>query len=339
MHDIYIHFEASKTLGLGHAVRCLNLAREYFANGYKINLLISEETANTIKNILPAKINIIAFNPATDDAEAISFSSQAIFIYDNYDLDATFSKQLRPYVGKILAIDDLANRKHDCDYLLDQTVGSTSERYKNLVPQNCKMLLGPDFALLDPSYALAREAQIQRLQSVAQNKKKVVITMGGTDPNNVTTLLLKHLPKVNNISSFEIIVGGSNPHLEDIKKSANQNPNKVNLHHNVSPLTQLMCQCDIAIGAGGVSALERCVLGLPSLMVEIADNQHYMINEIERAGAGINLGKPDQITETALTNAIQQITDENTFKKTSKAASALCNGKGVQRTIQTLTEC
>jgi UDP-2,4-diacetamido-2,4,6-trideoxy-beta-L-altropyranose hydrolase len=203
-------------------------------------------------------------------------------VVDHYALDATWEKAMRGQVRKILCVDDLANRAHDCDLLLDQNYYDEPDRYAGLLPTGATTLLGPRYALVRPEFALWRSKQKARDGSV----RHILLFMGGGDSANVTTVALQALIQLHSHSlswQVDVVLGAGNPHIADIQ-SICADLNWVRLHHQANNMATLMANADLAIGAGGSTNWERACLGLPSLIFAVADNQKEPLRQLVEDG-------------------------------------------------------
>jgi UDP-2,4-diacetamido-2,4,6-trideoxy-beta-L-altropyranose hydrolase len=210
---------------------------------------------------------------------------------------------VRPLVKKIMVIDDLANRKHSCDLLLDQNYNKNGSRYNGLVPENCIQLLGPEYALLRPQFREARE----NLKREKNKVKRVLVFMGGADPTNATGKVLKAIKMLNRPDIItDVVIGIANPHRERIRRLASQMPNVV-CHINVDNMAELTASADLYIGAGGITTWERCCLGVPSIVIVIAENQRSATESLAEDGVVMNLGWDKGVREGAITDAIRQL--------------------------------
>lgn len=263
-------FEASATIGAGHAIRSCVLADALREEGWDCKVVTTATTYDFIRNLERfERINPENFQqlPLVCD----------LLVIDNYDLDYVYETRFRDYAEKIMVIDDLANRHHDCDILLDQTYGRGAVEYKDLVPSHCKILAGSDYVLLRKEFREMRAKALEKRRNTTEIKR-ILISMGGSDQH---AYILKALSMIK-YSDFEgvidIVLGFDSVNLESITNYIVELPNKCNIHVNAD-MSKLMYEADLAIGAAGTSVWERCCLGLPQVLIEIADNQ----KEIYRA--------------------------------------------------------
>ena len=172
----------------------------------------------------------------------------------------------------MMVIDDLADRNHHCDLLLDHNYGSFTKRYAGLVPDECTQLCGPAFAMLKP---IARRCAEQSARS-GKIKRVLIYFGGGADPMNLTGMALQafQAPVLNKME-LDIVVGSSYAHKEELEADA-VTRGRTYIHVQLPDLSELMVRADLAIGAGGATTWERCCLGLPSIVISIADNQRLV---------------------------------------------------------------
>ena len=191
-------------------------------------------------------------------------------IVDHYGLGSAWERRLRGHAGKLMVIDDLANRPHDCDLLLDQNYSTGSAgRYRELVPEMAALALGPRYALLRPEYLQHRLVLRERDGRV----RRVLIFFGGSDSYNMTGMALAALSGAEfDRLEVDVVIGPNNVHRARLERAIAERPLTTAYGHRPH-LADLMAQADLAIGAGGTTTWERLCLGLPSLVVSIAENQ------------------------------------------------------------------
>lgn len=288
--NIVIRADASIEIGTGHVMRSLTLAKQLERHGGKVAFICRELEGNAIAYLrsqgmtvfthptiekLAGDVQWIQDNWERDAEETATIIQQLVgevdlLIVDHYGLDARWEKVLQPLTKSIMVIDDLADRPHQCDLLLDQNYYvDMDKRYDGLVPTHCIQMLGPKHVLL-------RDEFIQfanRHRNRAGDIQTIFVFFGGTDPSG-ETIKAVHALKNETFSTIEIIVvvGASNPNRDLIKQMCKGMPN-IQLYYQVDNMAELMWKSDVAIGAGGATTWERCVLGLPTMTVVIADNQ------------------------------------------------------------------
>jgi UDP-2,4-diacetamido-2,4,6-trideoxy-beta-L-altropyranose hydrolase len=260
-------------------------------------------------------------------------------VTDHYALDTAWHGVIRQKAQRIMVIDDIANRKHDCDVLLDQNLYDNPEhRYTSRVQPDCRLLLGPEYALLRPEFREARERLGSRLIRNGE-VKRIMVFFGGSDPSNETAKAVKALQMLG-LKDIEadIIVGIANPHRAEIEQLCALSPN-LHFHCQVPNMADFMKQADLALGAGGSTTWERCCLGLPTIAIIIAENQAEMTETAARHGLQWNLGWYHTVTAQDIAQAITkrvQAIQEN--KAVSEHITQIVDGAGAQRVANYLQE-
>jgi UDP-2,4-diacetamido-2,4,6-trideoxy-beta-L-altropyranose hydrolase len=259
-----------------------------------------EENITNISSRIVAKI----FSNAEISLESASNLS---LVVDNYSLDIKWEKYLRPYVNKIMVVDDLANRPHDCDILLDQNYyKNLDSRYDGLIPSHCRKLLGPKYALLRPEFHQAKKNLRKRDGKV----RRILVFFGGSDPTNETVKTLEAIKLLNRPDIvIDVVVGAANPHKEEVKELCSQMTNTT-YHCQVENMADLMAAADLAIGAGGVTTWERLYLELPTIAIAVAENQVEMLEALGEAGMVWYLGN-NHIVEVSRLKAKTKYLIEN----------------------------
>jgi UDP-2,4-diacetamido-2,4,6-trideoxy-beta-L-altropyranose hydrolase len=225
-------------------------------------------------------------------------------VVDHYGLDEKWESAMRPACDNIMVIDDLADRPHDCDLLLDQNYfKDRSARYDGLVPPDCQKLLGPEYALLREEFRQARPQATVR----DGNVRRVLVFMSGADPTDETAKVLRALRDLGRDEvQFDVVIGGSNRHARELTERYGNAANIV-FHHQVNNMAQLMLLADLAVGGGGTTTWERCYLGLPSLTMVMADNQARMTQDLAEYGAVQNLGRCEDVTADRIAHALEKL--------------------------------
>jgi len=189
-------------------------------------------------------------------------------VVDHYGLDYCWEEVLKSWVGRIFVIDDLADRAHDCDLLLDQNLFADMQtRYAGKVPADCRLLLGPEYALLQPIYAELHDRIPPREGPV----RRILVSFGGADRDNLTGRALAAFLSLNRPDiEVDVVISGSSPYVHEIRDQVAGHDN-IHLHSNLPTLAPLMARADLAIGAAGTTSWERVCLGLPALVVTLAE--------------------------------------------------------------------
>jgi UDP-2,4-diacetamido-2,4,6-trideoxy-beta-L-altropyranose hydrolase len=264
-------FEASPTIGAGHAIRSIVLSDALVEEGWFCKVV----TTLTTYDFIPKLGRFERIEP--DDFQNIPCKCDLLVI-DNYELDHTYESQFRSYAKKIMVIDDLANRKHDCDILLDQTYGRDAGDYKDLVPQHCKTLAGSDYVLLRKEFIKLRPIALEKRRNITE-VKRILVSMGGSDPKNYTLKALEIIKESGFRGEIDIVLGFKPSNLEAVKSCIATLPNNCTIHLDAD-MAKLMYEADLAIGAAGSSVWERCCLGLPQVLIVIANNQKQIYENL-----------------------------------------------------------
>jgi len=343
--NIVIRVDASYKIGAGHVMRCEALAERLIQFGLKPHFICRRLSGDYIEYFQRKSyvVDVIDYSSSEDcdweqDAEAVKavlsgLGRVSFLIVDHYSLESSWEKKLCSFVDKIMVIDDLANRFHDCDILLDQNLGRKKEDYSEYVPDYCRLLLGPNYALLSRQYSRARfEALLQRRN--AETVKNVLVSLGGTDPNNVTGFVLDVLAEVREELSIDVVLGSCMAHRDSLEEKIKKSLHTVHFFSSVENLSELMMSADLAIGAGGVSSYERCCLGLPTIMMSTADNQLQTACALGQANAVCYLGSADQVKSSQLLKALEShIQQPQLLEEMGAIASNICDGYGADRII------
>lgn len=276
--------DASVEIGYGHVMRCLTLA-DHLKN-YKITIqFVCRKAKGDCIELIRNKGFVVAELPEIDEdiwsytnenwaidadqtIQAINHQNINALIIDHYAIDEKWERKLYSWTNKMMVIDDIANRKHLCDILLDQNdYVKGAERYNLLVPSNCKLLLGVNYCLLRNEFIKQR----RNLKPKNSNVNDVLVSFGGSDPTDETTKVLQAL-LIFKDKQVHVVVGKGNMNSERIKNFCERHSN-YHYYYQINNIAEVMNKCDIAIGAGGSSTWERCSLGIPSLVVAAAQNQ------------------------------------------------------------------
>lgn len=272
---------------------------------------------------------------AQQTSEALGNDSVDWLVVDHYALDHRWEQALLPHCQNLMVIDDLADRRHDCDVLLDQNLGRSAQDYDGLLKPNTTTFIGPQFALLRPEFAQLRSQSLAR--RTQPHLKHLLITMGGVDKDNVTGQVLQalsacHLPTDLRIT---VVMGPHAPWLADVQQLAAQMPRPTQVLVGVNEMAQLMSDSDLCIGAAGSTSWERCCLGLPTLMLVLADNQLEAASALSDMGAVYCINTHAKLA-TDLKGVIEKF-DDFQMKQLTKQSTSICNGCGADVLAEKIT--
>lgn len=352
---IVFRTDASLQIGTGHIMRSLTLADALAGKGAECEFICREHSGHLIEHIrekdytvhsLPVRSEIdtdlahSAWLGATQEQDVQACAALLAqlqpdwLVVDHYALDSRWESVLLSHCGQIMVIDDLADRTHDCNLLLDQNFGSSPTRYGGLLPQTCTQLHGPAHALLKPAYAVQRTG---RARSPGVIQRVLIYFGGGADSADMTGMALQALSN-EALAAIEvdIVVGAGYAHRMTLEAMARRR-GRVILHKSLPDLAELMSNADLAIGAGGATTWERCCMGLPSLVVSIADNQRSACVALAAEGMIEYLGHVDSISVDAITKSILRLHNDPTqLDCFSQACGSLVDGLGVERVLRYL---
>lgn len=255
-------------------------------------------------------------------------------VVDHYALDARWENALRKVTNKILVIDDLTDRKHNCDVLLDQTLARKDSAYQQWVPEHCTLLCGSRYALLRPEFLHWRAYSLQRRQQPVL--KNILINLGGVDNDNITGKILTQLAQSSLPADLHIVVvmGITAPHLEAVNAQAGTMPVRTEVKTQVTNMAEVMANSDLAIGAAGTTSWERCCLGLPTLLFVLAPNQMDSASALQAAGAVLIVKTPDELAD-----AVRTVCESPAILTTmAHAAAGLVRGDGATTVVSKVKE-
>jgi UDP-2,4-diacetamido-2,4,6-trideoxy-beta-L-altropyranose hydrolase/UDP-4-amino-4,6-dideoxy-N-acetyl-beta-L-altrosamine N-acetyltransferase len=351
---VVFRVDASLQIGTGHVMRCLTLAQVLKENGANIEFICRKHKGNLIDKIRSngfvvhelelfeeAEVDTRLAHShwlgatqqqdAYDCIEILKAEKPNWLIVDHYALDEQWQKRLKPYYEKLMVIDDLADRKHQCDILLDQTFGRQQEDYSGFTTKGCELLLGSKYALLRPEFSKWRPYSLKRRGK--PEFKQLLINMGGVDVNNITENVLDELKLCNlpNDTNITIVMGGSAPHLESVKSKAITLLYKTEVKVDVDNMAEIMANTDIAIGAAGATTWERCCLGLPTIQIVIAENQLFSA-EVLACHNIVKLAKEIKETTYLLESSSEWM------KSVGSAALEICDGMGSYKVFNKMAD-
>ncbi|WP_226698679.1 UDP-2,4-diacetamido-2,4,6-trideoxy-beta-L-altropyranose hydrolase [Qipengyuania gaetbuli] len=357
--------DASLEIGTGHIMRCLTLAdglagqgseslflcREHpghladliVSRGHKVKCLRRPlEPIEMLGAQVPphaAWLGVPWLKDASESARYIAEYSPSWVVVDHYGLDHRWQDVAVTKSSKILVIDDLADRQHSADLLLDQNLGRQKGDYDHLVPSGCCRLIGPDYALLRPQFAASREQTLERRE--AAQISHIMISLGGVDRDNVTMRILDMLARleIKWLERITVVLGASAPWVEPVQARARRMPVSTQVVVGSSDMSSIMSGADLCIGGAGTTSWERCCLGLPTFIVTLADNQQSAATALQEAGAAISLGRPEMDDfELRFSGAFRALVSPDAYRSLARKAAAVCDGEGTSRVLKHMQE-
>lgn len=344
-------------MGHGHVMRCLTLAGALRERGLRSTFVCKQHSGNLCDLIEERGFAVVRL-PVTGTASSVLKTSHAFWlgssliedaeltraaiertgarpqwlVVDHYALDHHWETLLRPVADQLMAIDDLADRSHDCDILLDQNFFlNLQQRYVDKAPLECTMLLGPKYALLQPVYA--------ELHARAEPKsavRRMFMFFGGADTENLTGRAISAFRKLERPDiRLDVVMTSGSANYDAIQKQVSGYAN-ICLHGSLPSLGPVMATADLAIGAGGATVWERLCLGLPSVVISLAENQRPVCRDLASAGLIRYLGFKDQVDEGLIHSALNEILDSQSILEWSRRCHAVCDGEGLERVAEVI---
>jgi UDP-2,4-diacetamido-2,4,6-trideoxy-beta-L-altropyranose hydrolase len=343
---VFFRVDASAQMGAGHFMRCLTLAESLRNRSVQVAFVCREHEGNLIEYLrqrdIPVSVlgkpgngtflaNDYATWLGTSQSEDAEQTASALcdlrpewLVVDHYAIDAEWETRLRPHIGNLFVIDDLANRKHACDVLLDQNYSFDEDRYSSLVPAQCRLLLGPKYALLRSEFARLRPYGVPTFHEL----DSILIFFTAGNDQGETLKAMQGVHRLGKPLRVDVVVGGSNPDNPAIQEMCSEM--SWNFHCQVDNMAELIAKADMVIGAGGSSNWERCAFGRPALVAILSDNQAPIAHALASAGAVMNLGWAHKLTSRDYMAALAAITPEQ-LATMSRKASGLVDAVGTQR--------
>lgn len=349
--------DASVQIGTGHIMRCLTLAEELRHQGHQCRFICRDHQGhlgNLIANkgfrleLLPSNAGAIQEDgqetsyaewlgvPWQLDAEqtltALDSAEPDWIVVDHYALDVLWEKQVSRGVSRVTVIDDLADRFHQANLLLNQNLGGAASDYEGLLPPSCKTLIGPEYALLRPEFSRIRPESLRKRSEPILSR--ILVSMGGVDAPNATAAVLRSLEASSLPSNIQldVVMGATAPWLSEIQESAKGSRFSVTVSTNVQNMGERMLLADLSIGAAGSTSWERCALGLPSIVVSQAFNQSAILTALSDAGAAVKLNFP--FDDNELSGLVTDFYEHpEKLARMATNASRLCDGRGAHRVV------
>lgn len=358
---VLIRTDASLQIGTGHVMRCLALAAKLANHGAQVKFICRIHDGHLIDFIKGSGFEVISLpksakyfadecKDTVDHSHWLGCDWQVDvnqcraqltdnvdwMIIDHYALDYRWETEMRDKSKYIMCIDDLADRKHDCDVLLDQSLGRCENDYSKLVPNHANMLLGPKYALLRPEFAEWRPTSLARREN--PRLRHILITMGGVDADNVTGSVLRALQSIDipTLAQVTVVLGKNAPWRNAIMAQAKRLSVPTSVRSGVDNMAELMTSCDLAIGAGGSTTWERCALGVPSILAILAENQRNIAELMMNASAAVTVDITGSI-DSAIRKAVMEFGSSSDLQSCAMACAAICDGEGITRTYAELS--
>ena len=342
---IVFRADAGIEMGIGHVMRCLSLADHLSERGHRCRFVSRERPGHMAAQIAARGHDVSVLEPADDGAgwlgvgedrdveqtlESLGAAPVDWIVTDNYAIGAAWERRARKKATRILAIDDLADRVHDCNLLVDQTLGRYGADYAGLIPAGATCLVGADMALLRPRFAQLRAVMADRR---AGKIRHLLVSLGGSDPANITAVVMDAIDRCSwpEAVTAQIVLGSVNPWITEIRQRAAQSPWPMEVVVDTPDMAQLMAKADLAIGAAGTTSWERCCLGLPSIIIVTAENQRKSAEGLIAAGAALGMDMSGHMSEVLYETLSNLVARPALVATMSERAANLVDGLGCLR--------
>jgi UDP-2,4-diacetamido-2,4,6-trideoxy-beta-L-altropyranose hydrolase len=336
--------DAGAEVGGGHVMRCLTLARALAERGSECAFVESRAAAPILRRFGWPAQTLLAMADAQELSDLVRFGRDFaglfeadMVVVDHYKMGAAEETELRGLHRRIAVIDDLADRRHDADVLIDPGFGRRREHYAELVRETCLTLIGPGHALVRPEFAQARPRALSR-RARHDPVRRVLVSFGLTDVGGVTGRVVAALAGKIGDARLDVALGPGAPSLEALAALA-ADDRRIHLHVDVQDMVALAAEADAALGAGGSSVWERACLGLPTATIVLADNQAEMIARLAQAGAALALDARTADFEAALAQTWDSLIGDRELRwRLSERSSELCDGRGAERVADAILD-
>lgn len=319
--------DAGPAAGAGHLARCRTLADGLADRGWQ-TLMARPASAQAFGAQFTGTHHTVDLEefltPERERGDRVRWRGD-LLVVDHYGLDWATESQFRSVAGRIMVLDDLANRGHDCDLLLDQTFGRDAAEYRDLVPDGTTVLTGSEYALLRPEFAALRGASLGRTRRVVG---RVLISLGGSAAQSHSAALARATAAALPGAQVIVAMTPAAPGIDELRRLVADSANQVRLLDAPGLLGCELAAADLAIGAAGTSAWERCCLGVPSLVMVMAENQAGVAAALEGAGAA------RRIDPGVTGGQLREIVTALDLAGMSAAAARVCDGGGAARVIE-----
>ncbi len=337
---LLVRADAGAEIGTGHIMRCLALAQAWQAKGGRVIFAVAAgvELESRIR-AEGVEVEIIPAQPGTDDDEARTVelcarSKTAWLVLDSYHFSAEYCRNLRSAVPRMLLIDDGEKRRAcECDVVLNPDPDASSKAYPRQ-QGNAQFLLGPEYALLRREFLQVRVDRVE----IAAKAKRVLVTLGGGDAQNVTLAVVQALDELNDLElELTVVTGASYRYRSSLEESVTVSAHATTLLSNIEDMPALMAGADLAITAGCGTCYELAFMKVPMFVITTAKNQEPMVAALSSAGAAVDGGWCVSLERSALAASLRRvICDRELRRNLVDNAGRLVDGRGAERVIQTM---
>lgn len=340
---LFFRADASVAMGTGHVMRCLALAQAWQDAGGRAIFAVAESTPALAARLRAESCEVVSVTAsasvgsAEDSARVAALAREhkaEWVVVDGYQFGADYQRALKSAGLKVLFMDDYGHGgRYSSDLVVNANVCGEEALYQNHEPYT-RLLLGPRYCMLRREFNVWRRWQ----REVPLVAGRALVTMGGSDPENVTGRVLEALGR-GGFGDLEttVVVGGSNPHFEALDRHASSASGKITIQRDTAQMARLMADADVAISAAGSTCWELCLLGLPALLVDVAANQTALARELHRRGCAIHLGSSRDVSAEKIAHELERMIQSREIRQSlSSASRALVDGNGARRVVSSL---
>jgi UDP-2,4-diacetamido-2,4,6-trideoxy-beta-L-altropyranose hydrolase len=337
---LLLRCDANVSIGTGHVMRCLALAQAWQDAGGCLVFAMAQSTPAVEERLRSENCKVIAIrsqsgskDDAIETAQLAREMSSGWVVVDGYHFGSDYQLAVKQSAS-LLFVDDNGHAGSYCaDLILNQNIHANAQIYERRSPQT-RLLLGCRYALLRREFATWRDWR----REIPESARRLLVTLGGSDPDNLTLRVLNAIP-VSQGWDTTVIVGGSNPHLSDVKRWIAGRSADFHLATNVVDMPKQIARADLAIAGAGTTSWEMCALGLPALLLVAAENQVHVAEGLARLGAAENLGWGSQVTAIAIDERLKRLqTAKDVRERMSGAGQRLVDGLGAARVVALLQD-
>ena len=338
--SLLIRADANARMGTGHLMRCLALAQGWKARGGQATFITACESDGLRQRLSDEGFQVIALEQSYPEPDDWEIMSQVLAEYrggwivlDGYHFDPAYQRQIKEVGHRLLVIDDMAHLDHYyADIILNQNLHA--ERLNYSCEPYTQLLLGTQYVLLRREF-LKWQGWKREIPKVAH---KVLVTLGGGDPDNVTLKVIRAINKLK-LEDLEVkvVIGPSNPHTASLKEAVDHSPFAIHLLPTGKNMAELMACADVAVSAGGSTCWEMAFMGLPNVVLVLAENQQDIAAGLGTAGVAFNLGWYTEASIAQVANTLGGLLrDGGSRRQMSQRGRELVDGLGVERVAESL---
>ena len=320
--------DASPAIGAGHVMRCLAFAETLQWAGWTCRFATNELASAAAPALMSGGHDVRVM---TNQADVATLARDArVAVIDHYGLDAALERAIAAEGARVVVFDDLADRLHASDILLDSSPQRVADDYRGKVPADCRLLLGARYAIVRRMWRQNAAAARQR-HAKGEAVRRIVVSMGATDPSNATLRVIRALSGLPKSIEVDALLGSAAPHREAVTAALGAG---MRLHVDPENLVSLFADADLAIGAAGSTSFERAILGLPSILIPVADNQRFIVQAFGAAKAAEVLSADALDRPAEFVAQVRQFADDGDKRaEMSQAAARMIDGRGTLRLL------